>query len=217
MWAGEFPTLRKQSVELLARALWGLLYVSAVDGAKLGSLWPLRGAVSSYRAALHVRMGDKFISTVNYNSSDDRIKDMNDFTLALRAIGPFVRALTNRRVFEDFFICADTLGARDMARAAIIAQGFFVVEPPGAPVHIGNKASLTQGASRVDATRAVVREHATLASADAVFMASHSGFSKTACAAASAARAAVLCFLRAGAGWRLFDPWAEGLSSGRTL
>jgi hypothetical protein len=195
---------REPGLSQLERALWGSIYVSAIDGLVLGSLWPTRSMDSPYRIAVHVRMGDKFL--LGGKETDERNEDLSELTTALRAIGPVALALASVRAMGDVFICADTQGARDMVREAIVPQGLSVFEPPSPPIHIGLKSSRTT----VNATRAVVREHLTLASADAIFMGSFSGFSTTACAIASATRSGVVCFLRARSGWRLFDPWTEG-------
>jgi hypothetical protein len=204
-------SLREVSLSQLECALWKSIYVRAIHGAALGNLWPLRRTESPYRIAVHVRMGDKFLIGGKHSEYDERNKNSSELRAALREIGPVALTLASVRAMGDVFICADTQGARDMVREAIVPQGLSVFEPPTPPVHVGLTVSRNgQGAPTVDETRATVREHFTLASADAIFMGSLSGFSTTACAIASATRSGVVCFLRAGSGWRLFDPWTDG-------
>jgi hypothetical protein len=146
------------------------------------------------------------MQNVTYHTStrDDRIKNVGELKTALRAIGTIARALATRRVMGEVFVCADTQEARDMVRTALVPQGFSILEPPGLPMHIGFVAPLSRS-TQVEETRAVAREHLTLARADAIFMGSLSGFSATACAAALSMRTDVLCFLRDHRSWRIFQ------------
>jgi hypothetical protein len=159
--AAVLPSLSEESMVQLERAMWGSLYVSAIDGVALSSLWPLRrDAASPYRIAVHVRMGDKLIPGLTVNTSsthpffDERIKDSGELTAALGEIGEFARRHAARgRDVGDVFICADTQVARDLMRVAIEPQGFSVFEAPAPPVHIGYAASFSHGAQKTKHVR----------------------------------------------------------------
>ena len=101
------------------------------------------------------------------------------------------------------FVCADTLEARGLVREAMLPLN--IIESPAVPVHIGYASTYSERAMR-DETRSVAREHYTLSTAAAIFMASNSGFSETACAMAGAANTVTRCFLREGANWTPVRP-----------
>jgi hypothetical protein len=147
-------------------------------------------------------MGDKFIPGTTYTREDERNSDEGALLAALRLVGARARELAGDAPIVAF-VCADTLAARALARAALAPLD--VVESPAEPVHIGFPTTFAAGAL-LNETRSVAREHLTLATAAAIFIASSSGFSRTACAIAGVASPPARCFQREGADWVPVEP-----------
>ena len=190
-----------------ARGVYAAFYTHVVDGAKLGTLWPPAQphAVAPFRVGVHVRMGDMFIPNATV-VGDNRNPDADALLAALQLVGVRTRELAGGRPVV-VFACADTAAAREMVRSALAPLD--VITALVAPVHIGYAATFAERAL-VEETRSVAREHYSLATADVIFVASNSGFSKTACAIAGALKATARCFLRAGATWVPLEP-GEGV------
>ena len=190
--------LREESVSQLAATLMAEVYSSVIDGATLGSLWPTSRA---YRVALHLRTGDKFIDHATFNKNDERVSDEAAMLCALAKVPRIVAELA-KEASVHAFACADTLIARKLLQLNLEAN-MTVIVPSRAPVHIGY-ASILERANAIQDAKDTLREHYTLASADALFMLSASGFSATACATAVNGRSP-RCFLRHGDNWASFN------------
>jgi len=196
----------------LSRFIFASFYSLVLDGAALGSLWPpvAAGAAAPLRVGVHVRMGDMHIAAARDGPSkaDVRNADEEELRAALRLVGSEAAALAGARPLL-VFACADTAAARKLVREVLAPTPVF--SAPLEPVHIGYKETFSSaGAAEA---RGVAREHFTLSTADAVFAASPSGFSKTACAIAGTATPAARCFQRVGAAWTALEP-GQGVWAG---
>ena len=203
----------------LSRFVFASFYSLVLDGAALGAFWPPLdaphgGAAPPFRVGVHVRMGDKHIAAARGGpaSADNRNPDEQELLAALRLVSLHASKIASGRPLL-VFACADTTAARGLIRDALAPTPVFSASLE--PVHIGYKDAFLR--SGVDDARVVAREHLTLSTADAIFVASNSGFSKTACAIAGAAGVArpatPHCFLRVGSGWEPLEPgqgvWLE--------
>ncbi len=191
----------QETVSHLAAVLMANVYSRVFDGAALGALWPPAAAPSrSFRVAVHLRTGDKFIEHATFNKNDVRVHD-NAMLLRALANVPTLVAQLARGATVHAFACADTLDARELLRANLGAN-MTVFLPDRAPVHTGY-ATILDNLNAAQDARDTLREHYTLASADALFMLSTSGFSSTACATAVKGRSPN-CFVRSGDTWEPF-------------
>jgi hypothetical protein len=200
-----------ETAGVATRAMAGI-YERVIDGAALGTYWPA-GTESNFRVAVHLREGDQFIAHATFNKNDVRVGDRAALSKAIASIPAAVVALNTGTKPINAFVCGDTAGARQLLRSALESH-FLIIESPETPVHIGYAAFVEAAANSTDAMRVArdtFREHQTLASADVLFMLSHSGFSITACAAAAAGGRPLAsiprCFVRAGGGheWVEYD------------
>jgi hypothetical protein len=189
----------------LARFVYASFYSLVIDGARLGTFWPMAPLGGApFRVGVHVRMGDMHIDAARKGPSrgDSRNANMEELRTALRLIGAQAQNLALGRPVV-VFACADTADAREMVRAALAPLD--VISSHTTPIHISYPTTFAERAL-VEETRSVVREHHTLATASVIFLASSSGFSKTACAIAGAVDPAALCFVRNGVAWESLTP-----------
>ena len=210
----------------LSRFIFASFYSLVLNGSALGAYWPpldaLHGSTAPpFRVGVHVRMGDKHIAAARDGpaSADNRNPNEEELLAALRLVSTHASKLAGGRPLL-VFACADTTAARGLVRDALAPTPVF--SAPLEPVHIGYKETFAH--SGAEDARVVAREHLTLSTADAIFLASNSGFSKTACAIAGAASAAgaagaggagrlatarlatAHCFVRVGGGWEPLVP-----------
>ncbi len=201
----------KGNLEALSRFIFSSFYSRVLDGEALGSYWPAaaQGAPAPFRVGFHVRMGDMHIVAARGGATtgDNRNPDREELAAALRLAAAQALLLSGGRPVV-FFACADTVEARELLRSSLAPTP--IVLAPSEPVHVGFKNSFAI-AGAAQGTLSVAREHHTLSTADAVFIAANSGFSKTACAVAGAQSPAnVRCFIRVGDGWAQLEP-GEGV------
>jgi hypothetical protein len=202
-WSRELAALfglRKEKVFQLGSALMASVYERVFDGAALGSLWPA-APLRMYRVAVHLRTGDKFIEHATFNKNDVRVSDTAALLRALANVPAIVAQLAQGAVVQAF-ACADTLDARNLLRDSLAAN-MTVFLPDRAPVHTGY-ATILDSKNAEDDARDTLREHYTLASADALFMLSASGFSSTACATAVSGKSPA-CFVYEKDAWVSFQ------------
>ena len=187
------------------------LYERVFDGGALGTFWP-GSSGPCFRIAVHLREGDQFITHAIFNKNDSRVYDKDAMLLALKNVVDVAKRIAPPGSKLVTFGCGDTMQAREQLRM-VLTEHFLVVSAPESPVHIGYRAILdifgTEHAGR--AARDTVREHHTLASADAIFMLSYSGFSLSACsigAAGGRVNASLpRCFVHTDRGnWEQTDP-----------
>ena len=199
--------VREGSLEALSRFIFSSFYSRVLDGEALGSYWPAaaQGAPAPFRVGFHVRMGDMHIAAARGGptTGDNRNPDHGELAAALRLAAAQALLLSGGRPVL-FFACADTVEARELLRSSLAPTP--VILAPSEPMHIGFKNSFAL-AGAAQGTLSVAREHHTLSTADAVFIAATSGFSKTACAVAGAQSPThVRCFIRVGADWAPLEP-----------
>lgn len=195
----------------LAARLMASFYEHVVDGAALGTFWPA-ASTSTFRFAVHLRMGDKFIANLTSNKNDERIVDNAAMMEALVNVHIYAASLAPVHATMAAFACGDTPSARELLRTALAPHATVTLSSKE-PVHIGYRVMLDAGsAEALHAARDTVREHQTLASADALFILTTSGFSQTACSTKAAGGRANAnsprCFVRGGSRnveWVPFD------------
>lgn len=193
----------EEKVLALARLLLSSFYTHVVDGSILGTYWPLSQPTSHhYRVGIHVRMGDMFVAGADWNKNDQRVGDMNELKEALRLIKEFSTTLSNGLPLI-VFACADTTEALSIVREALAP--LELITSPFEPIHIAY-ANTYVNSSFEKETLSVAREHHTLSNSNAVFIASNSGFAKTACAIAQLGPFRAACLQRAGATWEEYTP-----------
>jgi hypothetical protein len=198
----------EESLVSLARLLYASFYSLVLNGAELGHFWPPTepSAARPFRVGFHLRMGDMFIAAARDGPTkgDNRNRDIGDLSVALSLAASQARALAAGQPMV-FFACADTMEAREVIRAALSPTP--VISSLMEPAHIGFRESFGHPEEDATKTISVAREHHTLSTADAIFIASNSGFSKTACAIAGAkSPSTVHCFFREGTAWTPLAP-----------
>jgi hypothetical protein len=204
----------QQPLADLARHFHARLYTDVIDGSVLQSYWPPKGLdnLTVFRVGIHLRMGDGYISHASWNKADRRVSDSEAMETALRSIPAYLAekyAVVDGRSHRlHIFVCADTLDGRKLVHKMLASHE--IMSAPAEPIHIGYQGVSDRTNIDKEALN-VVREHYTLSSADAVFMASYSGFSRTACL--SSAPHAIqddfsskFCFERVGAEWVVRPP-----------
>lgn len=189
-------------MEALIRQLYATLYSDVVDGGALAAahgLWrstptpPLSALVpagtgaQAFRAAVHLRLGDKFIDHATWNANDARVGDAHQLQAALEEIPALIaRYAAAHQHWHGasarplLFVAADTLHGRALIINATASSEIDVITSSEPPVHIGYSSTR----DRPDATKeaaAVMAEHLALSQAHLLFIASDSGFSRTAC------------------------------------
>ena len=188
----------------LARLFMSSFYTHVVDGNALGTFWPPSqpSEVNYYRVGIHVRMGDMFVTGADWNKKDQRVGDMNELKTALKLIKEHSTTLSNGLPLL-VFACADTTDALSIVRDALAP--LEVITSTLEPIHIAYANTYVNG-SLAEETLSVAKEHYTLANSNAVFIASNSGFAKTACAIAQLGPLRATCMQRTGATWEVYTP-----------
>ena len=187
--------LDEDHVVKLGRLLLDNFYSHIVVGLSLGTFWP-ESLNNLFRVGIHIRMGDMFIKDASIKT-DARVHDIDKLKRAIELLKDRIQILAGNKSIV-IFICADTTEARILMRDLLAP--LQIIEPVSDPIHIGYEKSYETN-SRDAETLSVAKEHFTLSTASAVFMASNSGFSKTACAIAKS-----ICFARKAEDWVAINP-----------